>query len=61
MCKCGRECECKCRKSARTTGRVFNPWPETQKYVFFGNVFARKEDVKLSEKSLTVTQRCRIA
>ncbi len=54
------ECKCECRKSTKTTGRVFNPWPE-QKYVFFGNVFARKEDVKPGEKSLIVTQRCRVA
>ncbi len=61
MCKCGREC--KCRKATKTTARVFNPWPETQKYVFqgWGNVFARKEDVKPGEKSLIVTQRCRVA
>ncbi len=57
-CNCG--CECKCRKSAKTTGVVFNPWPE-QKYVFFGNMFAREEDVKPDEKSLIVTSRCRVA
>ena len=61
MCKCGREC--KCQKSARTTGLVFNPWPEKQVYVFYcrGNVFAEMGSVKPNEKSLIVTNRCRVA
>ncbi len=57
MCKCGYEC--KCRKPA-TTGVVFNPWVK-QEYVFYGNMFAEADSVKLNERSLIVTNRCRVA
>ena len=59
MCnKCGYEC--KCRKSTKTTGVVFNPWPE-QEYVFFDKVFAEAGSVKPGAESLTITNRCRVA
>lgn len=66
MCKCvvpacmGYGCECKCRKSARTTGVVFNPWPY-QERTFKGHVFAEADSVKPDAKSLIVTNRCRVA
>lgn len=66
MCKCvvpagmGYGCECCKTEKTKTTGVVFNPWPE-QEYVFFDKLFARKEDVKPNEKSLIVTNRCRVA
>ena len=66
MCKCvvpaGMGCGCECYKGekVKTTGVVFNPWPE-QEYVFYGNVFVEADNVKPGAKSLIVTSRCRIA